>query len=157
MEEYILYGSLALAFLSIVFFFILNSRLSKMIRKYEFFMQGLGDKDVEQLMTYYLNEMEKLKSEVHGNIHERIKETEQKLPYCIQNVGIIHYNAFENVGNEMSFSAAMLNDKQNGYVLTGIYSRDHSYVYTKEIRNGKPQREFSKEEVEAMNRAMSKA
>lgn len=157
MEDYILYGSLALAFLAIIFFFILNFRLGKMIKKYNFFMQSLGDKDVEQLMTYYLNEMEKLKNTVHGNMNERIKEIEAKLPYCVQNVGIVNYNAFENVGNEMSFSIAALNDRQNGYILTGIYSREHSYVYTKEIRNGKPQKELSKEEVEALNRAMNKS
>lgn len=157
MEDYILYCSLALAFLSIVFFFILNFRLGRMIKKYKFFMQGLGDKDVEKLMTYYLHELEILKNEVHGNMHERIKEMEQKLPYCVQNVGIIHYNAFENVGNEMSFSVAMLNEKLDGYILTGIYSREHSYVYTKEIKQGKPQRELSKEEVEALNRALKKS
>lgn len=157
MQDYILYVSLALAFLAIIFFFILNFRLGRMIRKYNYFMQGLGDKDVEKLMTYYLEEMEKLKSEVHGNLDGRITELEQKLPYCVQNVGIVHYNAFENVGNEMSFSAAMLNEKMNGFILTGIYSREHSYVYTKQIKNGKPQRELSREEVEALNRAMSKA
>jgi hypothetical protein len=156
MENYILYGSLALAFLSIVFFFILNMRLGKMIKKYNFFMQSLGDKDVENLMTYYLDEMEKLKNEVHGNMNDRLEEIEEKLPLCVQNVGIVHYNAFENVGNEMSFSVAMLNDKQNGYILTGIYSREHSYVYTKEIKHGKPQRELSREEVEVLNRAMNK-
>ena len=157
MEDYILYCSLALAFLSIVFFFILNFRLGRMIKKYKFFMQGLGDKDVEKLMTYYLQELDNLKNEVHGNMHDRIKEMERNLPYCVQNVGIIHYNAFENVGNEMSFSVAMLNEKLDGYILTGIYSREHSYVYTKEIKQGKPQRELSKEEVEALNRALKKS
>jgi hypothetical protein len=156
MEEYILYVALALALLAIIFFFILNIRLNRMIRKYQFFMQSLGDKDVENLMTSYLNEMEKLKEQVHGDMHERIKEIETKLPFCIQNVGIVHYNAFDNVGNEMSFSAAMLDDNQDGYIITGIYSREHSYVYTKDIQKGKPQREFSKEEIEALNRALSK-
>ena len=156
MEEYILYVALALALLAIIFFFILNIRLNRMIRKYQFFMQSLGDKDVENLMTSYLNEMEKLKEQVHGDMHERIKEIESKLPLCIQNVGIVHYNAFDNVGNEMSFSAAMLDDNQDGYIITGIYSREHSYVYTKDIQKGKPQREFSKEEIEALNRALSK-
>ncbi len=156
MEDYILYVALALAFLAIIFFFILNTRLNRMIKKYQFFMQSLGDKDVEKLMTSYLNEMEKLKKQVHGDMYERIKEIESKLPLCIQNVGIVHYNAFENVGNEMSFSAAMLDDNHDGYIITGIYSRDHSYVYTKDIQKGKPQREFSKEEMEAVNRALSK-
>jgi len=157
MEDYILYVSLALAFMSIILFFILNTRLGRMIKKYKFFMQSLGDKDVEQLMTYYLNELENLKTEVYDDVNGRLREIEKNLPDCVQNVGIIHYNAFENVGNEMSFSIAMLNERQDGFIFTGIYSREHSYVYTKEIRRGKPQKELSKEEVEALNRAMRKA
>lgn len=156
MEDYILYTSLVLAFLAIVFFFILNFRLGRMIKKYNNFMKSLGDNDVEQLMTSYLDELRQLKKDVHGSMNQRVKEIEEKLPHCVQKVGIVHYNAFENVGNEMSFSAAMLNDTQNGYIITGIYSREHSYVYTKEIKNGKPQRELSKEEMEALNRAMNK-
>jgi hypothetical protein len=89
-------------------------------------------------------------------MNDRIEEIERKLPECVQNVGIVHYNAFENVGNEMSFSVALLNERKNGFVITGIYSRENSYVYTKEIIKGKPQRELSREEIEAMNKALSK-
>lgn len=154
--EYLLYGSLGLAFLAIIFFFILNIRLGRMIKKYNHFMHSLGDKDVENLMSSYLDEMEKLKNEIHGDMNDRIEEIERKLPQCVQNVGIVHYNAFENVGNEMSFSIALLNERKNGFVLTGIYSRENSYVYTKEIIKGKPQRELSREEHEAMNKALNK-
>lgn len=157
MERYILYGSLALAFIAIIFFFILNIRLGRMIKKYDYFMQSLGDKDVENLMTYYLDEMEKLKKEVHGNMNDRVIELEKKIPFCVQNVGVVQYNAFENVGNEMSFSVAILNEKKNGVILSGIYARENSYVYTKEIINGKSKRELSREELEAMNKAMNKA
>ncbi|NLN64606.1 MAG: DUF4446 family protein [Clostridiaceae bacterium] len=155
MEEYIVYISLTLAFLAIIFFFILNVRLGRMIKKYNNFMKGLGDKDVENLMTYYRDEMEKLKKEVHGNYNSRITEIENKLPGCIRNIGITNYNAFEDVGNEMSFSVAFLNEKVNGFILTGIYSRAHSYVYTKEIINGKAKRELSKEERDALNKALA--
>ena len=49
-----------------------------------------------------------------------------------------------------------MDGRKNGFVISGIYSRDFSYVYSKEIRKGKPQRELSIEEVEAMNKAFDK-
>jgi hypothetical protein len=56
----------------------------------------------------------------------------------------------------MSFSIAAMDEKKNGFILTGIYSRDHSYVYSKEIRKGKPLKELSIEELEAFNKAQNK-
>lgn len=156
MEEYILYISLCLATLSFLLFLILNYRLSKTIKKYNYFMQGLGEQDVEKLMTYYLDDLDKLKNEVLGSMNERVQVLEKKIPQCVQNVGIVHYNAFDNVGNEMSFSAALMDEQKNGFVLTGIYSRDSSYVYSKEITRGTPQRELSREENEAVEQALNK-
>ena len=159
MEEYlpyILYIALVLSFLSIVFFFILNARLNRLVRKYTQLMKGLGDNDVENMMISYLNELEKLKKEVHEGMDIRIEQIEKKLPNCLQHVGMVNYNAFDNVSNEMSFSIAAMDERKNGFIISGIYSRDYSYVYSKEIRRGKPQRELSIEEVEAMNKAIDK-
>ncbi|NLY17996.1 MAG: DUF4446 family protein [Clostridiaceae bacterium] len=153
---YIIYITFVLAFSAIVFFFILNIRLNRLARKYNSFMKGLSDKDVEDMMTSYLDELEKLKNKVHTNINTRIEQIEKKLPGCIQHVGMVNYNAFDNVSNDMSFSIAAMDGRKNGFVISGIYSRDFSYVYSKEIRKGKPQRELSIEEVEAMNKAFDK-
>lgn len=153
---YILYIAFVLSFLAIVFFFILNIRLNRLARKYAAFMKGLSDKDVENMMITYLDELGKLKNEVHMNIITRVEQIEKKLPSCVQHVGMVNYNAFDNVANDMSFSIAALDGRKNGFVISGIYSRDHSYVYSKEIRKGKPKRELSIEEVEAMNKAFDK-
>lgn len=56
----------------------------------------------------------------------------------------------------MSFSIAALNDRKNGFVLTGIYTRENSYVYTKRIESGKPDKELSQEEQSALDKALSK-
>lgn len=156
MDEYIIFASLVLALFAIIFLIVVNIRLSRMVKKYDYFMQGLGEQDVENLMTYYLERLEKLEKDVHIDMHQRISEIERKLPRCIQNTGVVHYNAFDNVGNEMSFSVALMDDRKDGFVFTGIYSRESSYVYTKEIKNGVPQRQLSKEEIEAVKKSLSK-
>lgn len=153
---YILCVTALLSILAIIFFFILNIRLNRIVSKYNSFMKGLGDSDVENLMLTYLKELEELKNEVHTDTNTRIEKIENKLPHFAQHLGIVNYNAFDNIANEMSFSIAVLDERKNGFILTGIYSRDHSYVYSKEIKRGKPQRELSREEVEAMNKALNK-
>jgi hypothetical protein len=119
-------------------------------------MKGLGDKDVENLMTSYLEDLDKLKNDVYKDMNNRIKVIERKLPKCVQHLAVVNYDAFENVGNEMSFSIAAMDEKKNGLIITGIYSRDNSYVYTKEINQGKVKKELSIEETEAMNKALNK-
>lgn len=155
MERYILYISLALSILAVIFFLIQNFRLNKLAKKYRKFMQGLGNKDVENLMTSYLNELETLKNNVLLNVNKRLEEVEKKMPRCVRHIGIVNYDAFDNVANKMSFSAAILDDRKNGFVITGIYSRDFAYVYTKEIIGGVPQKELSKEEIDALNKALN--
>jgi hypothetical protein len=119
-------------------------------------MYGLGENDVEKLLVTYLDELDRIKTQLHSDTCRRLEEIEKKIQYCIQHVGIVNYNAFDNVGNDMSFSIAAMDEKKNGFILTGIYSRDYSYVYSKEIRKGKPLKELSIEELEAFNKAQNK-
>lgn len=106
-------------------------------------------------MTSYSDEMINIKRQIEENIKIRLKELEEKMPTCLRNIGVVSYNAFENVGNNMSFSFAALDDKKNGIVLTGIYTRENSYVYTKEILSGQSNKELSKEEKDALSKALS--
>jgi hypothetical protein len=123
MDEYILYITFVLAFLAIVFLLVQNFKLNGLIKKYNRFMHGLGENDVEKLMMTYLDELEELKTQLYSDTHRRLEEIEKKIQHCIQHVGIVNYNAFDNVGNDMSFSIAAMDEKKNGFILTGIYSR----------------------------------
>ena len=156
MEKYILYVSLILSVFSVVFLLILNTRLNRMIKKYRYFMQGLGDEDVEKLMSTYLEKLENLKNDVYNVMNRRIEELEKKLLGCLQHAGVVNYNAFDNVGNNMSFSIALLDGNKDGVVVSGIYTRENSYVYAKEIIKGEPQKKLSSEEIEAINKALHK-
>jgi len=156
LEKYILYVSLILSVFSVVFLLILNTRLNRMIKKYRYFMQGLGDEDVEKLMSTYLEKLENLKNDVYNVMNRRIEELEKKLLGCLQHAGVVNYNAFDNVGNNMSFSIALLDGNKDGVVVSGIYTRENSYVYAKEIIKGEPQKKLSSEEIEAINKALHK-
>lgn len=154
--EQIILAAFGLGLLSLLLTVIQTIRVNKLNKKYYSFVHGLGNQNVEELMLTYVEELNKVKDEVQGNVAIRIDQLEKNIGSCIQNVGMVNYNAFENVGNEMSFSVAIMDDKKNGFILTGIYARENSYVYAKQIKKGQSVKELSIEEKEALKLAQDK-
>lgn len=155
MEEYFIYIIAGFIFLCLLLLLIEHIRLNRIIKKYRLLIKGLSEKNAEDLMVSYSEELDKVKKEIVGSIETRISDLESRIPTCLRNIGMITYNAFDNIGNNMSFSIAAIDDKKNGLVLTGIYTRENSYVYAKEILNGKSKKDLSNEEREALNKAIS--
>ena len=75
---------------------------------------------------------------------------------CLKKIGIIRYNAYKDTGSELSFALAILDEKDNGIVLNGIYGRDTSNIYAKPIEKGESKYALSKEEQEALKIAINK-
>ena len=92
----------------------------------------------------------------HDLIHKNdIVEMKRLLLNCFQKVGIVKYDAFREMGGQLSFSIAMLDQKDNGFVMNSVHSASSSYVYTKEIENGRSAIELSDEEKEALQIAIN--
>ena len=100
---------------------------------------------------YKVDKVEKQNAEILGNSSELSNELEK----CIQKIGIIRYNAFKDTGSDLSFALAMLDDKNNGVVLNGIYSREMSNIYAKPVENGKSSYTLSEEEKMAIDKAIN--
>ncbi len=69
-------------------------------------------------------------------------------------VGMVRYNAFGEQGNDLSFSVAILDEQQNGIVMTSIYNREQSNSYAKPIEKGASSYRLSEEEKSAIQKAM---
>ena len=76
---------------------------------------------------------------------------------AVRRVGVIRYDAFEDVGGRLSFSCAMLDDHGTGVVLTSINGRQETRVYAKPIAEGNSTYNLSVEESEAIRQAMAPA
>ena len=73
---------------------------------------------------------------------------------AIQRVGLVRYDAFEDVGGRLSFSCAMLNDDGDGVVVTSINGRQDTRVYAKPVYRGESEHNLSDEEAAAIREAM---
>jgi hypothetical protein len=74
---------------------------------------------------------------------------------AVRHVGLVRYDAFEDVGGRLSFSCAMLDDLGNGVVMTSINGRQDTRVYAKPIVEGRSQYNLSIEEEEAIRKAQA--
>jgi hypothetical protein len=73
---------------------------------------------------------------------------------AVRHVGLVRYDAFEDVGGRLSFSCALLDDHGNGVVMTSINGRQDTRVYAKPIVGGTSQYNLSVEEEEAIRQAI---
>ena len=130
------------------------ARISKMNKNNKEFMQKLGTgKDIGEDLNNYMERIIELEQAL-SETHSYCKQLENKMKDCIQKIGVVRYNAYNDAGNDLSFAAALLDEKNNGIVFNGIYSREMSNIYAKPIIDGKCEYNITKEENEALNKAI---
>lgn len=128
-----------------------RSKIKKLKLRYNKFMSGLSsDKNMEELLDYYIEQVNKVASK-NREIELHINSLERNLLSCIQKIGVVRFNAFDDVGSDLSFSVALLDSNDNGVILSGIYARDSSSTYAKPVVNGKSRYPLSAEELKAIN------
>lgn len=81
------------------------------------------------------------------------KRQNAALKGAVQHVGMVRYDAFEDVGGRLSFSCALLDDRGDGVVITSINGRQDTRVYAKPINGGRSSHNLSEEEVAAIQQA----
>lgn len=132
---------------------ILNAtKIKKLKNKYNNFMSGFGDVNIEELLETCLDKVTQVGIK-NRELENQLNTVERTLLQCVQKIGIIRYNAFENVGSDLSFSIALLDNNDDGIVLSGIYSRESSSTYAKPIIKGKSRYTLSAEEIQALESA----
>lgn len=85
------------------------------------------------------------------------KRLAERMRGTVQHVGVVRFDAFEDMGGRLSFSAALLDDKGDGVVITSINGRQDTRCYAKQVRNGTSIHNLSEEEEQAIREALSGA
>lgn len=81
---------------------------------------------------------------------------QQLIDGAVRHVGLVRYDAFEDVGGRLSFSCALLDEHGNGVVVTSINGRQDTRVYAKPIVNATSTYNLSTEEDEAIRQALAR-
>ena len=134
-----------ISIVSLVLLIVTMVKLKKMRQNYRLFMNG---KTAENFAK--IKELVEL-TDKHTNQLASIKE-EMKTVYT--KLGIVKYDAFNEMGGKLSFALAMLDNSNNGYVINSMHNREGCYTYVKEIIKGESFIPLGDEESKALRQAM---
>ena len=133
---------------------IMIIRFSLLNKRYKNFMKKIGNgKNIEEDLETYMYRVNKVEQQ-NGELASKVQNIETDLSKCIQKIGIVRYNAFKDTGSDLSFTLALLDEKNDGVVLNGIYSREMSNIYAKPVKNGQSSYTISEEEAKAIQKAI---
>jgi len=153
-DNYLLILSAIILVLFISFIFLF-SNYAKLNKRYKKFMNKLGNgKNLEEDLENFMYKVDRVEKQ-NAEITNYCRNLEDDLSKCIQKIGIVRYSAFKDTGSDLSFAVALLDEKNCGVVFNGIYSREMSNIYAKPVENGNSKYTLSKEELEAIQKAIS--
>ena len=116
-------------------------------------MSGKDAKTLEDTLIQRLNQVDSLLESNEEN-DSNIKVLSKNMQRTYQKMGLIKYDAFHEMGGKLSFSLAMLDMRNNGFIINAMHTREGCYTYIKEIIDGNSVIVLSEEEQEALKRAM---
>lgn len=150
------YIIILLFLLQIILFILLisvNMKYNRMKSSYASFMKGKDGKNLEESILERFSEIDKI-SELAKSNKQGILEINKKISSHYQKTGIVKYDAFHEMGGDLSFAITMLDEDDNGWILNAMHSREGCYTYVKEIVKGQSYIELAEEEKESLERAI---
>ncbi len=117
------------------------------------FMKGKEAASLEDEIVTLFEDVERIRGAQSKN-NEDIENLYKKMKGCYQKIGLVKYDAFAQMGGQMSYALCMLDDKDNGFLLNSVHSLEGSYSYMKEIHHGESKLELGSEEQQALKDAV---
>lgn len=105
-----------------------------------------------QLEDFIVNQNKKI-NELAGrssDIEEALASLQEKQKLAIQKMGVVRYNPFDDNGGNLSFSIALLDEHDNGVIITSMHGRDANRVYAKPVKKGGSEFPLTNEEKQAI-------
>ncbi|MFC5469410.1 DUF4446 family protein [Cohnella suwonensis] len=148
-------GEGLLLVVALVWVGVIGSKLKKLDKAHAKLMGETGMSNMEDVMDVVHDRLGELNAKQNEQAELLDKHGKRQ---AIQKgrVGVHRFNAFSDSGSDLSFSIAIVNDGQDGVVITGIHGREQTFLYAKPIDKGQSAYLLTPEEKLAISQAMQK-
>ncbi len=153
---FLVIGMVVLFILLLILFILLllqMKKVKKLNKRLDALTLGKDGSSLEQDIVQ-LFEDNKYFKEVAAEHKKDIRTLFKRMESAYQKFGLVKYDAFNQMGGQLSFCLVLLDENNNGFLLNSVHSSEGCYSYTKEIRQGESDISLGAEETEALQMAM---
>jgi Protein of unknown function (DUF4446) len=146
-----------LALIALVICLVQGRRLRQLRRSQSAVLGEGGERDLAEHAADLQARFERLAADVErgfGEIRTGQRGLDERLDGAVAHVGVVRYDAMNEMTGRQSSSVALLDASRNGVVISSILSRDQARLYAKQLVDGRSEMELSPEEHEAVDAAL---
>lgn len=155
MNDYIYMGIIVAMFVIFIILHIKqNNKIKRLMNRYEKFMKGKNAENLADAIEENFQQMDKLEIS-HQKNELKMEQALKNITTTFHKLGIVKYDAFKEMGGNLSFALCLLDDTNTGFILNTMHGRDSSYSYIKEIIKGEAYATLGEEEKEALEKAIN--
>ena len=151
--DLVVIGMGILVIILIILMIIQGARTRGLKRRYEAFMEGDDSQSLEDQIQERLSELQELRDMEIAN-RKKLDAVIEQFGKTYQKIGLVKYDAFNEMGGNLSFTLCLLNRENTGFILNAMHSREGCYTYIKEIIQGNPVLFLGDEEKESLEMAL---
>lgn len=153
-SDYIILGLAAIVIILLILLIVIMLKVSKLGKRLDGFMKGKDGKSLENTLIYRLEQIDDLR-ESNQNNERNIDVLKKHQKFCFSKMGLEKYNALDELGGNLSFALALLNENDDGFIVNVVHTREGCYTYMKELIDGNSVIGLSEEEQKALDKAMN--
>jgi hypothetical protein len=136
-----------------VWLFAISVFFWRILNHYNRLTKGVSQKSLKTVLEDLLKDVEVSKKDI-----DYLKEYSDKIEkdglLHIQKVGLVRFNPFKDTGGDQSFILSLIDGKETGVIISGLYSRSGTRWYAKRVVAGKGvEHDLSEEEKRALREA----
>jgi len=151
-SDYVIIALAVVTFILLILYIVNVVQMSQLKKRYKIFMSGKSARNLEKTLIERLDQVDELIASNATN-EKNIQKLFNNMKFTFQKVGLVKYDAFNEMGGKLSFSLALLNETDDGFVMNAVHSREGCYTYIKEIIAGNSIIVLADEEKEALDMA----
>lgn len=146
---------IVLTLILLICLIVQGGKMKQLKKRLDKFTTGKDGKSLEEDIATLFEDNHFLKNQVDTN-RKDIRTLFKNMESAYQKMGLVKYDAFSQMGGQLSFCLALLDENDNGFIMNSVHSTEGCYSYTKEIKNGESALALGKEEEQALEMALNK-
>lgn len=131
-----------------------SRRVARLDARLRRITQGDGGRSLEGVLEAHLERVQEVSREVDA-LTARAAVLEADSRRAFSRIGLVRFNPFEDTGGNQSFALALLDSREDGFVISSLHNRSATRFYAKAMSAGKPEGALSDEETKAVDQARS--